>query len=41
MLVWLAEHLTPYFSLFHVVSYLTFRAIMAILTALAVRNQII
>ncbi len=36
MLVWLAEHLTPYFSLFHVVSYLTFRAIMAILTALAV-----
>ena len=36
MLVWLAEYLTPYFSLFHVVSYLTFRAIMAILTALAV-----
>lgn len=36
MLVWLAELLTPYFSLFHVVSYLTFRAIMAILTALAV-----
>ncbi len=36
MLVWLAEHLTPYFSLFHVVSYLTFRAIMAILTALGV-----
>ena len=36
MLVWLAEHLTPYFSFFHVVSYLTFRAIMAILTALAV-----
>ena len=35
MLVWLAEHLTPYFSFFHVVSYLTFRAIMAILTALA------
>lgn len=36
MLVWLAELLTPYFSLFHVVSYLTVRAIMAILTALAV-----
>ena len=36
MLVWLAEHLTPYFSFFHVVSYLTFRAIMAILTALGV-----
>ena len=34
MLVWLAEHLTPYFSFFHVVSYLTFRAIMSILTAL-------
>lgn len=36
MLVWLAELLTPYFTPFHVVSYLTFRAIMAILTALAV-----
>ena len=36
MLVWLAEYLTPYISLFHVVSYLTFRAIMAILTALGV-----
>ncbi len=34
MLVWLAEHLTPYFSFFNVVSYLTFRAIMSILTAL-------
>lgn len=34
MLVWLAELLTPYFSLFNVVSYLTFRAIMSILTAL-------
>ena len=36
MLVWLAEYLTPYISLFHVVSYLTFRAIMTILTALGV-----
>ncbi len=34
MLVWLAEYLTPYFSLFNVVSYLTFRAIMSILTGL-------
>ena len=30
MLVWLAEHLTPYFSLFHVVSYLTFRPRIAL-----------
>ena len=34
MLVWLAEYLTPYLSLFNVVSYLTFRAIMSVLTAL-------
>ena len=34
MLVWLAEYLTPYFSLFNVVSYLTFRAIMSIFTGL-------
>ena len=34
MLVWLAEYLTPYLSIFHVVSYLTFRAIMSVLTAL-------
>ncbi len=36
MLVWLAEALTPYISLFNVVGYLTFRAIMAILTALGI-----
>ena len=34
MLVWLAELLTPHLSFFHVVSYLTFRAIMSILTGL-------
>ncbi len=34
MLVWLAEWLTPHLSFFHVVSYLTFRAIMSILTGL-------
>lgn len=34
MLVWLAEWLTPHFSFFNVFSYLTFRAIMAILTGL-------
>ena len=34
MLVWLAELLTPHFSFFNVVSYLTFRAIMSILTGL-------
>lgn len=34
MLVWLAEYLTPYLSIFNVVSYLTFRAIMSVLTAL-------
>jgi len=36
MLVWLAEALTSYISLFNVVGYLTFRAIMAILTALGI-----
>ncbi|WP_386067639.1 phospho-N-acetylmuramoyl-pentapeptide-transferase [Tahibacter sp. UC22_41] len=36
MLLELARWLTPYFSAFHVVQYLTFRAIMATLTALAV-----
>lgn len=34
MLVWLAELLVPYFSGFNVFSYLTFRAIIALLTAL-------
>ncbi len=36
MLVWLAELLTPHFSLFNVVSYLTFRAIMSIFTGLGI-----
>ncbi|MFO6423294.1 phospho-N-acetylmuramoyl-pentapeptide-transferase [Motilimonas sp. KMU-193] len=36
MLVWLAELLTAHFSFFNVVSYLTFRAVMSILTALVV-----
>ncbi|MCQ4164389.1 phospho-N-acetylmuramoyl-pentapeptide-transferase [Tahibacter harae] len=36
MLLELAQWLTPYVSAFHVVQYLTFRAIMATLTALAV-----
>ena len=34
MLVWLGEYLTQYFSVFNVFSYLTFRAIIATLTAL-------
>ncbi|CCQ10349.1 Phospho-N-acetylmuramoyl-pentapeptide-transferase [Pseudoalteromonas luteoviolacea B = ATCC 29581] len=34
MLVWLAEYLTQFYSGFHVFSYLTFRAILGILTAL-------
>ena len=34
MLVWLAELLTPYFSFLNVFSYLTFRAIVSILTGL-------
>ncbi|SPW29829.1 Phospho-N-acetylmuramoyl-pentapeptide-transferase [Edwardsiella tarda] len=34
MLVWLAEHLVKYFSGFNVFSYLTFRAIVSLLTAL-------
>ncbi|MGO1246609.1 MAG: phospho-N-acetylmuramoyl-pentapeptide-transferase [Oceanisphaera sp.] len=36
MLVWLAELLTPYFSFLNVFSYLTFRAVIAILTGLFV-----
>ncbi|MCC4264946.1 phospho-N-acetylmuramoyl-pentapeptide-transferase [Oceanimonas baumannii] len=36
MLVWLAEWLTPHFSFFNVFSYLTFRAIISILTGLLV-----
>lgn len=35
MLVWLGEYLTQYYSAFHVFSYLTFRAIVSTLTALA------
>ena len=34
MLVWLAEHLVKYYSVFNVFSYLTFRAIVSLLTAL-------
>ncbi len=33
MLVWLAEHLVKYYSGFNVFSYLTFRAIVSLLTA--------
>lgn len=36
MLVWLANYLSEYFSALNVVQYLTFRAIMSVLTALAV-----
>ena len=34
MLVWLVEHLVKYYSGFNVFSYLTFRAIVSLLTAL-------
>lgn len=36
MLVWLSELLSHYFHVFHVVQYLTFRAILGALTALAI-----
>lgn len=36
MLVWLAEWLTPYFSFFNVFSYLTFRAVISIITGLVI-----
>jgi phospho-N-acetylmuramoyl-pentapeptide-transferase len=36
MLVWLGEYLTQYYSAFHVISYLTFRAIVCTLTALII-----
>ena len=36
MLVWLAELLTPHFTFFNVFSYLTFRAILSIITGLVV-----
>lgn len=36
MLVWLSEFLAKYFHVFHVVQYLTFRAILGTLTALAI-----
>lgn len=36
MLVWIAEFLEQYFSAFNVVSYISFRAIMALLTAMAI-----
>lgn len=35
MLVWLAEYLTQYYSGFNVFSYLTFRAILGVLTAMS------
>lgn len=36
MLVWLADLLVPYFTAFNVISYLTFRAITGLLTALII-----
>lgn len=36
MLVWLAEYLVKFYSGFHVFSYLTFRAIISLLTALCI-----
>ncbi|UDG80745.1 Phospho-N-acetylmuramoyl-pentapeptide-transferase [Candidatus Hartigia pinicola] len=36
MLIWLSEILAHYFSVFHVFSYLTLRAIISLLTALAI-----
>ncbi|TCP95005.1 phospho-N-acetylmuramoyl-pentapeptide-transferase [Cricetibacter osteomyelitidis] len=36
MLVWLAEQLVPYLSAFNVISYITVRAILALLTALLI-----
>jgi phospho-N-acetylmuramoyl-pentapeptide-transferase len=36
MLVWLSEYLAQYFHVFHVVQYLTLRAILGTLTALAI-----
>ncbi|MGR6982053.1 phospho-N-acetylmuramoyl-pentapeptide-transferase [Testudinibacter sp. P27/CKL/0425] len=36
MLVWLADYLVQYHSIFNVVSYLTFRSIIALLTALLI-----
>lgn len=36
MLVWLADLLVPYFTVFNVISYLTFRAITGLLTALII-----
>lgn len=36
MLLWLAEHLSQYFSAFGVVKYLTFRAILGVLTSLGI-----
>ncbi|MGL4601470.1 MAG: phospho-N-acetylmuramoyl-pentapeptide-transferase [Plesiomonas sp.] len=36
MLVWLAEQLAQYYTVFHVFSYLTLRAIVSLLTALAI-----
>ncbi len=36
MLVWFAEHLVKYFTVFNVFSYLTFRSIISLLTALII-----
>ena len=43
MLVWLAEYLVRYETVFNAISYITVRAILALLTALSqkVRNFII
>ncbi len=36
MIIWLAELLQPYFSFFRLFEYLSFRAIVSILTALGI-----
>ena len=36
MLVWLAEYLVQFNTAFNVVSYITFRSIMALLTAMGI-----
>ena len=36
MLVWLAEYLSNYFSVFNVFSYLSMRAILGVLTAVSI-----
>ena len=36
MLVWISEYLVKYFTFFNVISYLTVRAILALLTSLTI-----